>query len=150
MSFSQIAHRYIRRPAFERLCQGDILKDVTIYEEAVESADGLEVQAIEVSYVVIVSQDCDLEQDHNNRANASADKQDKFIDCLLGLKAFPAELLREGKHLESDDATDNRICERQNSKAWSLIKSNQHARYHYLPAMQEFQLPSLLLISNTL
>ena len=50
-----------------RVCQGDILRDVEYFEQVTENGGIIEVSKILFPFVLVLTQDCDLEQDHNFR-----------------------------------------------------------------------------------
>ena len=47
-----------------RLCQGDILRDVHWVEHVAEGAGQIEVARVVFPLAIVLTQDCDLEQDH--------------------------------------------------------------------------------------
>ncbi len=52
----------------ERVSQGDIIRDVEYIESAKIDKEGIvEISKIIFPFVVVLTQDCDLEQDFNNR-----------------------------------------------------------------------------------
>ncbi len=51
----------------ERICQGDIFKDVEFIEYATEKSGTVEISKIIFPFVIVLSQDCDLQQDFNAR-----------------------------------------------------------------------------------
>lgn len=67
-------------------------------------------------YAIILSQDCDLEQDHKARTGTNA--PDKQIPGVL--------------FCEVSTATEVRGTEGMNSKLWSPIPLNKNERYHFL------------------
>jgi hypothetical protein len=102
-----------------------------------EDEKRLVMETITLPYLIVLSQDCDLESDFNKREvmkkdflNDKSKKQcyNKFLDSILICPAFPAEDLREGLHLKGME----RIVERINSKEWDKVKKNDNYRYHYL------------------
>jgi len=127
----------------DRISQGDILRDLDFVvvgedEEAIE---------LKYQYLVVISQDCDLEQ-RNCLITADLECEDsckifnQFLHSVLFVPAFPEELLRSGVHLESLFKIKTQSI---NSRLWSPIKSNQNPRYHVLPADTEHQIPELVL-----
>lgn len=62
----------------ERICQGDILKNVEYLEKIEEYDDnGFLLSKIIFPYVIVLSQDCDLHQDFNDK------REFKFIDSSI-------------------------------------------------------------------
>lgn len=72
-------------------------------------------------YAMLITQDCDLEQDH--RARQAGTRNDKVLPCLLFCEVFSAEELFS--RLE------------RNSKIWNRIKINKDERYHYVQKCEE-------------
>ncbi|MGH7917592.1 MAG: hypothetical protein ACREQE_08995 [Candidatus Binataceae bacterium] len=127
-----------------RLCQGDILRDVSVLEDVKQSEDAdnpaLDVVTRDLPYVVTLTQDCDLEQDYASRANPQRPDFDKFLIMVLLCPAYPAAQFREGKHLDDDHP-----MQRFNSARWTSLQRNQIYRYHFLPASVDLQIPELAL-----
>lgn len=48
----------------ERLSQGDLIKDVEFIEYAIEKKGDIEVSKINFPLIIVLTQDCDLNQDH--------------------------------------------------------------------------------------
>jgi hypothetical protein len=134
---SQIDSLY-RKHNFDRILQGDILRDVK-FNYAIHETSIIEYF---FPYMVVLSQDCDLEQDFDNRKEDGFDKKhDKYIYSILVCPAYLSEDFRKGEHLKSFDFR----MESKNSKQFSDIKINQNPRYHYLEHYPEFQIPSMVL-----
>lgn len=111
---------------FERILQGDIYKDITITLKLEELPNGICQDKIIYPYILILTQDCDLEQDYNT---LNSEKQNRnFINTILTCPIFPAHDLREGTHFSELNLNFERI----NSKLWDPIKKNNNFRYHYL------------------
>lgn len=126
-----------------RIYQGDILRDLSFV------IIGENEEAIELSfqYVVVLSQDCDLQQGSNLHLNdVQCDGECKlfnqFLHTVLIAPAFPAEILRSGKHLES---IYNIKADSINSRSWKIVTQNQNSRYHYLPPESASQIPELVI-----
>ncbi|CAD7768730.1 hypothetical protein FHEFKHOI_01493 [Candidatus Methanoperedenaceae archaeon GB50] len=87
-----------------RVYQGDILRDMLLLEMQYADDIGSKYNVVEknVPYIIVLTQDCDLEQDFNNR-NQISDKHDKYMESILVCPAYLAEEFREGRHLEEFD-----------------------------------------------
>lgn len=78
----------------KRAIQGDILKniDIPIFND--------ELEFIKLKFGVILSQDCDLNQDYESRNKISNNDNpsinNKIIPSILICPAYPAEQLRQG------------------------------------------------------
>ena len=130
----------------DRFRQGDILRDVTIVEWAAEVEDAPADERLQIidrvlPYLVVLSQDCDLEQDHKNRSDHKSDTHDKFLQSILVCPAYLEANFRAGTHLEDLGLKMQKI----NSENFRRIKSNQNYRYHYLPANRSLQVPELFI-----
>jgi hypothetical protein len=75
-------------------------------------------------YSVILSQDCDLEQDM--KARCKENTSDKIVPAVLFCEVFLAESIRNPK------AEDYEM----NSKFWQKIKQNKDERYHFLQRVE--------------
>lgn len=134
-----------QRHGLPRLCQGDILRDVAI----VEWATAIDVEPEEVKaqkwllpYVIVLSQECDLYQDLENRSNQSRPTQDKYLHSVLLGPAYPALEVKEGSHLRDLSVK----CERMGGDRWKRVLQNNEDRYHFLPASEPpLQVPDLVL-----
>jgi hypothetical protein len=96
-------------------------------------------------YAIVLTQECDLEQDHENRekldGSGSDTNHDKLLPSVLMCPGYLSVQFREGKHLDFL----NRRMMRYPSDPWRSIKANQNPRYHYLCAWTLLQVPELIL-----
>lgn len=143
MSSLRSDDRYVTHD-LPRFSQGDILRDLDV----VEWATVLESEPTEIKltrrrlpYAVVLSQECDLHQDLQNRNNVAKPTQDKYLHSVLLGPAYPALSFRNGTHLTQLGVK----CEPMNSKRWPTVQQNNDARYHYLPAHDPLQIPELIL-----
>lgn len=138
---NKIDKRYVKR-TIKRICQGDILRDVNVIDDyKIDSSGELVFEELTLPYIVVMTQDCDLEHDFNNRTEVSPEKHDKFLRTVLVCPAYVAIDLRKGDHLE-----DLKLkMEKFNSDRWSTIKKQNNTRYHYLEQEQELQVPELVI-----
>lgn len=145
MPLSQITRSFVKHP-LDRLCQGDIFRDLTIvtHKRVTGGNDEIILFEYQIPYCILISQDCDLEHDKNNRTNSAATKQDKYLDQLLLLPAYVAEQLRYGKHYRDYEEDVSRIMESYNAERWRLITGNQNSRYHFVKGHLDLQLPDLV------
>lgn len=135
--------KYQKRSPVIRVAQGDIYRNVLAPYSATpvdgESGEELEIAEIEYIYAVVLSQECDLEQDFDNRENFQ-EKQDKFLPSILFAPAYLAEDLREGIHLIKIELKMERI----NSDRWKIVRENKNLRYHFLKKYPNFGVPDLV------
>ena len=137
---SRITEPYFRHDK-SRICQGDILRDVEFY---VIHGDDITITEVFFDYMVVMSQDCDLEQGLKGKQEGS-ELNNQFLHSILLVPAFIAEKLREGEHLEGFDVKQARI----DSKRWNVLKDNRNPRYHYLLTFQALQVPELVVDFKT-
>ena len=126
-----------------RISQGDILRDVKF---VIIGENETEIE-LNYQYIVVLSQDCDLEQGNilitgNLDCEGTCKLFNQFLHCILFVPAFPEEIIRSGKHLESLFKIK---AQRLNTTLWTPIKKNQNPRYHFLPSDTEHQIPDLVL-----
>jgi hypothetical protein len=113
-----------------RLTQGDILSGV-----AYKVSSNLEEGYVDVAinYCVVMTQDCDLEQDFN-----ALDTQPQLrLPSILICPAYPSDKFLNGDHV---------IPNTSKSKQSDLedIEKCKRDRYHYLPAV-DGKLPSMVI-----
>ncbi len=120
----------IRKGRKPRVHQGDVFRDIDFFEYAVEKKGVVEIARIEFPYVVVLTQDCDLEQDHSNRARKGAPSQDKHLFSVLVAPVYNAEHIYTGEHLSELGLKMSTINRRKGPG--DRLRSNQVARYHYL------------------
>lgn len=121
----------VRVTPANRLLQGDIVRDVEYIEYAVETHGIVEVSRITFPLVVVLTQDCDLEQDHKFRGRGTGTTtQDKWLLSVLVAPLYNAEHVYLGEHLSDLDMTMEPI-NRQKTPG-KMMRSNERQRYHYL------------------
>jgi|GEM_PF-177769 len=138
---SKIDSRYVKR-TIKRVCQGDILRDIDVIDSYTKDASGeLEYDELTLPYIVVMTQDCDLDKDFKNRSEDKPEKHDKFLRTILVCPAYIASEFRDGNHLE-----DLKLkMEKWDTKRFKQIKEQNNARYHFLDADQKLQVPELVI-----
>jgi hypothetical protein len=130
----------VSRKTEPRVCQGDIFRNIEYFERVIETDDKIKISSIIFPYVIILTQDCDLEQDHSDRTITSKTNHDKHLFSVLVAPLYNVEHLRGGAHLQELGMTMQLI----NSNKASFVKNNEISRYHYLEFNpQDVQLPPL-------
>jgi len=130
--------RYESRKS-RRLSQGDIYRDVAI----VEGCDPQDVSRTSFPYAVILSQECDLEQDWkayteqpgepNGADYQQYSQEDKLLRHIMLAPCYVADAFREGVHIA------NRQMRTIPDGEWKKnISENKHIRYHCLPECEGF------------
>jgi hypothetical protein len=134
-----------------RVSQGDIFRDVECIESVAERRGILEVNKIAFPLVVVLTQDCDLEQDARNRAKGSKHAatenrkitQDKRLFSVLVAPLYNAEHVFQGAHLSDLGLTMTPI-NRKATEGRTLMQ-NERPRYHYLDFPQDITIvPSVI------
>jgi len=144
MSAKSLIERRYRSHTKERIVQGDILRDLTFFEWNGFQDEGLEkfkpLKRRKLPYLVVLSQDCDLERDFENRNDIDMEDQDKFLQSVLACPAYIAEEVRKGTHLAELKLTMQSL----NKDSWRKVKINSDPRYHYLKKDSDYQIPNLV------
>ncbi|MCL2115550.1 MAG: hypothetical protein FWH29_04940 [Methanobrevibacter sp.] len=122
----------------DRIHQGDLLRNFDFNYVSIDDTGQLYNDTVTLPYALILSQECDLENDFNSRQSLtreydklSQDKiksyNDKLMQSILISPAFPSNKLREGTHL-----SEHEHVLKINSKNWKIVKQNNNPRYHFL------------------
>jgi len=114
---------------WDRVSQGDVYKDVEYIESVNEDAGIVTISKIQFPYVLVLTQDCELSQDHMFRTT-SKNTQDKKLISVLVAPLYNAEHVFMGEHLQELGMTMQKI-DRKSSRADS-IRQNSTPRYHFL------------------
>lgn len=112
-----------------RLCQGDILRDVQWVEYVVEEEGLIEVARVVFPLAIVLTQDCDLEQDHRFRSE-SRSTQDKWLISVLMAQLYNVEHVYQGEHLSELGVRMERVAKTGNTG--NFLRNNERPRYHYL------------------
>jgi hypothetical protein len=122
-----------------RVLQGDFIENFPYNLSRI--VDGsLETNSITFPYIVVLTQDCDLERDYENRENGNRQDNDKDLQSILICPAYLAESLHTGAHLD-DLGLKMKPWDKD---LWKHIKRNQHERFHFLPQFETL-MPDLVL-----
>lgn len=115
-----------------RICQGDIFKETEFIEYAIERKGIVEISRIIFPQVVVLTQDCDLNQDYVVRwAKDRPATQDKKIFSVIVAPLYNFNHFYEGEHLSDLGMTMARQKD-QGTTGSRYLKQNQIPRYHYL------------------
>ena len=125
----------IERVPEGRIRQGDIIRGVEMVEYAEENNGIIEVSKILFPYVVVMTQDCDLEQDFGNRQKnnmlAMEEKNhDKFLMSIIVVPMYNYEHMLLGEHLSELEMKMQKID--RNKTPDKILKRNDNPRYHYI------------------
>ena len=122
----------VKKQVPSRICQGDIYRDVEHIEYVSEKGGAIEVSKVVFPLVIILTQDCDLEQEHRSRwsKNQRANNHDKWLISTLVAPLYNAEHVYQGEHL-LDIGMKMQEINKKKSPGQNLRK-NETPRYHYL------------------
>ena len=123
-----------------RISQGDIYKNVEYIQKVEQiSADEIQVSKIVFPLVIVLTQDCDLQQDSayyiaGARAPSTSDK--KLLSVIVA-PLYNEELFLDGKHLEDESINlkmrfINKISRKKLSTEYKSLINNDMPRYHSL------------------
>lgn len=114
-----------------RVCQGDILRDVPYSEHLREEAGVIELSQIVFPLVVVLTQDCDLEQDYGVRwSRRTTQNEDKQILSALVAPLYNLEHVYTGEHLSDLGMTMQVI--NKNRNPGKNLRNNETPRYHHV------------------
>ena len=83
--------------------QCDIYRDIEFIEYVKEDGDSIEVSKIVFPLAIVLTQACDLQQDHNARKKIEVENkgnQDKFLISVIVAPIYNFEEFRMGTHLD--------------------------------------------------
>lgn len=111
------------------ICQAEILSNIIQHTIDISGLSGgaLKVDRRAHPFAIVISQDCDLDQDGKSRTETQRDSESQ--KAQLKSRLIPGILF-----LEVTGATDLRGRSDINSTLWSRIKINKDERYHFIEA----------------
>ena len=135
--------RKTRLDRIGRVSQGDIYKDVEVVDDVLEKRGILQISKIVFPYVIVLTQDCDLEQDYRIRSgNEEVKDQDKLIFSVLVAPLYNVEQVFRGEHLKQMHI--NMQVFGSNTQK-NNMKNNEIPRYHYMDISAEVTIvPSVI------
>jgi len=113
-------------PRKDRVCQGDVLREVEYFESVFEKGGVLEVTKVVFPLAIVLTQDCDLEQDHKFRAHEQ-ETRDKWLISVLLAPMYNAQHFQVGEHLSDIDIKSQAFGSKERKRIWQ----NNNPRYHY-------------------
>ena len=114
--------------------QCDIFRDVEYVEYAIENEDTIEVSKIHFPYAIILTQACDLQQDHDAKQRLIMEgkgSQDKFLISAIVAPIYNFEDFLQGEHLKQLGMKMLSFPGRSKTPTKNVI-DNENKRYHYL------------------
>ena len=121
----------------DRVNQGDIYRDIEFTESITDSHEGdndfVTITTINYPFVIVLTQDCDLEQDYANKNKKNATNQDKYLLSVIVAPIYVADLVFSGTHLEKLGYYMQKIMVKNADETKvKMITQNEVPRYHYL------------------
>jgi hypothetical protein len=122
--------------------QGEVFRDIYMIGDVTEEHRILKVGRISFPYVMILTQECDLEEHFRLcSTNSKEANLDKLLLSVLVAPLYNADHLRNGKHLSELDINVERI----NSERWGPVVKNMMPRFHYLEFPETAELVPLVI-----
>lgn len=114
-----------------RISQGDVIRDIECIEYVAEKRGVLEVSKIKFPIVVVLTQDCDLEQDfpYRNPRLTRPKHDNRRLLSVLVVPLYNAEHVFQGNHLSELSLKMTPI---EGKTRLDMLKKNEIPRYHYL------------------
>lgn len=126
----------------QRIRQGDIFPNLPYYESYSEKNGEFELTVYEFPFAVVLTQDCDLEQNKSAREKINPADQvqsnDKHLISVIVAPLYNAEHLFAGNHLQDIGISSQRVT----SNLKGPVTNNQNPRYHYLEFDDSVVLPN--------
>ncbi|MEK9195882.1 MAG: hypothetical protein AAB914_00780, partial [Patescibacteria group bacterium] len=133
----------------DRIKQGDILKDLKYID-----AHDPEIE-YNLDFCVVLTQDCDLDQEITAIEKFDASKQpgfvleankkmptnDKYLSTILVCPAYTAESVKGGIHMVARGWKMQEL----NRDLWKPVLNNDSPRYYHLKADTQYGIPALVL-----
>jgi len=114
----------------DRLCQGDILQKIEMVEGYTEEEGDIEISIIKFPRVIVLTQECDLNSDFNNRNTDISSNEDKLLLSVLVAPVYNYDHVIAGNQL--DHKSINRKSQVFNKKLRNDLTRNNLKRYHFL------------------
>jgi hypothetical protein len=115
-----------------RISQGDILQNIEYIEYTTVEENNFEISKIEFPYSIVISQDCDLLWNYDNKINLENKKNhDKLLISVRLAPLYNYDQFIRGDHLSFLDRKMRDFGTKENSIIKD-IKNNTNPRYHFL------------------
>lgn len=125
-----------------RIRQGDIFRSIDCVETVAERDGIIEISKITFPLVIVLTQDCDLEQDYSFR-KSQKNTQDKILISVLVAPLYNAEHVFRGEHLSNLDIKSQQISKQRTPG--QLLVQNQNPRYHFIEFPKDINIvPSVI------
>jgi len=119
------------------------LADVEHIESVGHTGGYIEVSKTVFPRIIVLTQDCDLEQDFRfRRSDPPKSTHDKFLVSVLVAPLYTAEHVFAGEHLSLLNLKMAPIA--KTATPGKTLMQNETPRYHYLPFSDASRLPPLI------
>jgi len=119
-----------------RVCQGDLIRNVPCVEDVVEDGDLIEIKRIMFPLVIVLTQDCDLQQDDALRwwTGTPPSSHSSQILSVLVAPAYNAAQFELGEHLSEVGLKMWAVPKAKGKQTTDqrFLTQNKNPRYHYL------------------
>jgi hypothetical protein len=132
----------VNNKRIDRIYQGDILRDVEFLESYAISENEINITKILFPLVIVLTQDCDLQQDATFRRSQRS-TQDKYLISVLVAPMYNAEHFFKGEHLIDLGMNMQQI--NRNKTPGENIINNETPRYHFLSFPEDVPLPATII-----
>ena len=119
----------VKKSRKTRIRQGDIFKEIEFIEYVAEKNGIIELSKITFPLVIVLTQDCDLDQDNKFR-NDENKTDDKLLLSILVAPIYNIEHVFLGEHLSDLDLTMEPI--KRTKSPGKYLLQNERPRYHYI------------------
>ena len=121
----------VERTKSDRVCQGDIFRDIEYIESVTDEQGVLVIEKIRFPLVIVLTQDCDLAQDYGARCSQGPPRnEDKVLVSVLVAPLYNAEHVYAGTHLGELGMQMEPI--NKNKSPGDYLRKNDRPRYHFL------------------
>ncbi|MBB4199927.1 hypothetical protein GGD83_003751 [Rhodoblastus sphagnicola] len=122
----------VKRRKLPRIAQGDIFRDVECIERVLEDRGIIEVSKVVFPLAVLMTQDCDLEQNakYKPKNHKPPIDDDKRLFSVLFVPLYNAEHVFQGAHLSA--LSMNMAPINKKKTPGTSLMQNERPRYHYL------------------
>jgi len=131
----------IRLDYSDRIQQGDVYRNIELIERYEEKFDSIFLDKVRFPFVIVLTQDCDLEED--NRIRCGGNQQDKLLLSVLVAPLYNEEHVFQGSHLSGIELSANAISKKDTEGRYLL--QNQRLRYHYIGFPDTIDIPNSII-----
>ncbi len=137
----------VKKVPLQRISQCDLFRDIEVIENIVEENFGedkkIRISRIHFPCIIVLTQDCDLERDFENRNNDSKRNKNTSLLHIIVAPVLNFESYVEGKHWGNIFTIGER--QKKGGSILDQLMKNESIRYHYLNFKDEDQLPELII-----